>query len=66
MSKSPSPKYNLLLTIGSLSYALEVTFIFIDQSILVQFRLFLPHYRMKIDDKTIMGFAAFVGNLFHP
>nr|DAR93163.1 MAG TPA: hypothetical protein [Caudoviricetes sp.] len=56
----------MLLTIGSLSYALEVTFIFIDQSILVQFRLFLPHYRMEIDDKTIVGFTAFVGNLFHP
>nr|DAR70559.1 MAG TPA: hypothetical protein [Caudoviricetes sp.] len=56
----------MLLSIGSLSYALEVSLIFIDQSILVQFRLFLPYYRMKIDDKTIVGFAAFVGNLFHP
>nr|DAR00863.1 MAG TPA: hypothetical protein [Caudoviricetes sp.] len=56
----------MLLTASSLSCALEVTFIFIDQSILVQFRLFLPYYRIKLDDKTVVGFTAFVGSLFHP
>nr|DAY08966.1 MAG TPA: hypothetical protein [Caudoviricetes sp.] len=36
----------------------------IDWSFPIQYRLFLPFYRMFLDDKTIEGFPAFVERLF--